>query len=165
MSLRGGHIHFGPAVREPPGHATYALRVSLLTMSVLLAVLVLIAVGVLLVVVLARRSKTQLAAQLEVLPGMPTGAPIEWAHAETPEARMHRRLVELARTVMVLPLTDDAALERKVAAENRIAELDRRLIAVGAGTDPSRQEAVTGLGGELSELEAEVAALQALIDL
>ena len=44
-------------------------------------VLVLLVVGaaVAFAVALARRSKAQLAANVEVLPGMPTGAPPEWA--------------------------------------------------------------------------------------
>lgn len=129
---------------------------------VLIVVLVL-AVGVVTyVVMVARGSKARLAAQLEVLPGMPTGAPVEWAVANSPEARMHRTLFELARTVDALPLTDDDALERKVGAENRIAELDSRLIAVGAGTDPARQEAVAALESEVAALEAEVTDLRAL---
>lgn len=129
--------------------------------GMLIAGLLVVLVAAALAVVLGRRSRALRAARRPVVPGMPTGAPAEWAEAHTPQARMHRRLVELALEVHQLPLADDAT-DRAVAAQNRIAELDSRLIAVGAGPDAGRRGAVMTLRGELATLEAEVTALRQL---
>jgi hypothetical protein len=129
--------------------------------GMLIAGLLVVLVAAALAVVLGRRSRALRAARQPVVPGMPTGAPAEWAQAHTPQARMHRRLLELALEVHQLPLPDDA-MDRAVAAQNRIAELDSRLIAVGAGPDSGRRGAVMALRGELATLEAEVTALRQL---
>lgn len=121
--------------------------------------LVVIGCGVAFMVALARRSKAQLAAGAETLPGMPTGAPMEWAGQHTPEAKMHRRLVGLAQTLAALPLGDAVAIERQVAAQHRIQELDRRLIAFAAAPDAARREAVTAMEPEVTAAEAEVGKL------
>lgn len=117
--------------------------------------------GVLFAVALARRSKGQLAANAEVLPGMPTGAPREWAGQHTPEAKMHRRLIGLAQTLAGLPLGDAAAIERQVAVQHRIQELDRRLIALAVFPEAARRESVAGMEPEVVSTEAEVTALAA----
>jgi hypothetical protein len=132
---------------------------STLALIVLLAALVVVAGGLAFAVALARRSKAQLAANLEVVPGMPSGAPAEWAGAHTPEAKLHRRLVALARTVAALPLGDAAAIEGGVAITHRIQELDGRLIAVAAGPEQSRREVVAELEPEVAAAESHVTAL------
>lgn len=124
-----------------------------------LVLFVALAGGVLFVVALAKRSKGQFDANAEVLPGMPTGAPLEWAGQHTPEAKMHRRLTGLAQTVGNLPLGDAGAIERQVAVQHRIQELDRRLISFAAAPDAARREAVAGLEPEVASAEAEVGAL------
>lgn len=117
--------------------------------------------GVVFAVALAKRSQGQLTANAEVLPGMPTGAPKEWAGQHTPEAKMHRRLIGLAQTVAGLPLGDAAKIERQVAVQHRIQELDRRLIALAVFPDAARRESVTGMEPEVTSVEGEVAALAA----
>lgn len=124
-----------------------------------LILFVALAGGALFVVKLAKRSQTQLAANVEVLPGMPTGAPLEWSGQHTPEAKMHRRLVGLARTLAALPLGDAAAIERQVAVQHRIQELDRRLISLAVAPDAARREAVAAMEPEVAAAEEEVAAL------
>lgn len=124
-----------------------------------IVLLVVIGCGVAFTVALAKRSKAQLAAGAEPLPGMPTGAPREWAGQHTPEAKMHRRLVGLAQTLAALPLGDAGAIERQVAAQHRIQELDRRLIALAAAPDSARREAVAGMEPEVAAAEAEVGKL------
>lgn len=124
-----------------------------------IVLLVVIGCGVAFTVALAKRSKAQLAAGAEPLPGMPTGAPREWAGQHTPEAKMHRRLVGLAQTLAALPLGDAGAIERQVAAQHRIHELDRRLIALAAAPDSARREAVAGMEPEVTAAEAEVGKL------
>ena len=130
----------------------------IVTVGVLLVLLV-VGAAVAFAVALARRSKAQLAANVEVLPGMPTGAPPEWAGAHTPEAKMHRRLVSLARTLAALPLGDAPSIERKVAVEQRIAELDCRIIQLAVAPDAARREAVAALEQEVAAAEAQVGAL------
>lgn len=127
----------------------------------LLLVLVVVIVGgaVLFAIALAKRSKAQLAASAEPVAGMPTGAPREWAGQHTPEARMHRRLVGLARTLAALPLGDAAAIERQVVAQHRIQELDARLIGYAAAPDAARRDAVAALEPEVAAVEAEVGSL------
>jgi hypothetical protein len=110
-------------------------------------------------VALARRSKAQLAAGVESVPGMPTGAPAEWAGSHSPEAKMHRRLTGLARTLAALPLGDAASIERRTATEQRIQSLDRRLIALAGAPDATRRDAVSALSAEVDAAETEVGAL------
>jgi hypothetical protein len=129
------------------------------TVLVLLVPLIIIAAGSVFVVALARRSKRQLAANLEVPPGMPAGAPREWAGSHTPEARMHRRLLGMARTLAAVPLGDAAAIEQRVDVERRIQELDGRLIALAAAPDDARRAAVSALEPEVATADNEVTAL------
>ena len=126
-------------------------------------VLVLLVVGaaVAFAVALARRSKAQLAEDVEVLPGMPTGAPPEWAGAHTPEAKMHRRLVSLARALAALPLGDAGAIERKVRVEHRVQELDQRLITLAVAPEAARRETVAALEPDVAAAEAAVGVLAA----
>ena len=126
---------------------------------VVLLVVAVVASGALFAVALARRSRGQLAAGTEALPGMPTGAPLEWAGQHTPEAKMHRRLIGLAQTVAALPLGDATAIERQVAVQHKIQELDRRLISFAVAPEPARREAVDGLEPEVADAEAEVGTL------
>lgn len=126
---------------------------------VVLLVVAVVASGALFAIALARRSRGQLVAGTEALPGMPTGAPLEWAGQHTPEAKMHRRLVGLAQTVAALPLGDATAIERQVAVQHKIQELDRRLISFAVAPEPARREAVDGLEPEVAAAEAEVGTL------
>lgn len=115
--------------------------------------------GVVFAVALAKRSKGQLTANAEALPGMPTGAPPEWAGQHTPEAKMHRRLVGLAQTLAALPLGDATAIERQVTVQHTIQELDRRLISLAVAPEPVRRDAVADLESEVADAEAEVGKL------
>lgn len=135
------------------------MTVGVFSWLVVLLVVAVVASGALFAVALARRSKNQLAVGAEPLPGMPTGAPLEWAGQHTPEAKMHRRLVGLAQTVAALPLGDAAAIERQVAVQHKIQELDRRLISFAVAPEPARREAVDGLEPEVAAAEAEVGTL------
>jgi hypothetical protein len=90
---------------------------------------------------------------------MPTGAPAEWAGSHSPEAKMHRRLTGLARTLAAVPLGDAASIERRAIAEQRIQDLDRRLIALAVAPDAARRDAVSALEAEVDATEIEVGAL------
>ena len=123
------------------------------------AVVLVVAAVVVFAVALARRSKAQLAAGWSRHPGMPAGAPAEWAGQHTPEAKMHRRLTGLARTLAAMPLGDAASIERRSAVEQRIQQLDQRLIGLASAPDAARREAVAALEPEVAAAEAEVGAL------
>ena len=130
-----------------------------LTWLVLIGLLVVLIGGATFAVALARRSKQQLAAQIEPGPGMPDGAPIEWAGQHTPEAKLHRRLTALATTLAQLPLGDAAHIERKVAVETRVQELSRRLVALAHAPRDALREAVAKLEPEVAAAEDEVGKL------
>ena len=129
------------------------------TFVVLLVPTIILAAGAVFVVALARRSKAQLAAGVEIPPGMPEGAPKEWAGSHSPEAKMHRRLAGLARTLAAAPLGDAGSIERKVDVEGRIQDLDRRLIGLAVAPDAARRDAVSALEPEVAAAEAEVSKL------
>ena len=127
---------------------------------VALLVLLVVATGVaVFAVALARRSKAQLAAGMATVPGMPAGAPPEWAGQHTPEAKMHRRLVVLARSLAALPLGDAASIERRAGVEQHIRQLDQRLIDVALAPDAARAAAVAALEPEVGSVETEVGLL------
>lgn len=130
-----------------------------LTLLGILVAVVAVGAIVFYAVALARRSKAQLAAGVEAAPGMPTGAPAEWAGSHSPEAKMHRRLTGLARSLAAVPLGDAVSIERKVGVEQRIRDLDRRLIALAAAPEAARREAVSALEPEVAAAETEVGAL------
>lgn len=131
---------------------------STLLIVVLLVVVLAVAAVVLFAVALARRSKAQLAAGLES-PGMPPGAPAEWAGQHTPEAKMHRRLIALARSLAAIPLGGAAEIERRVALEQRIQQLDQRLIGLASAPEAARREATAAMEPEVAAAEAAVGAL------
>jgi hypothetical protein len=132
---------------------------STLGFLVILAVVVIVAAIVIYAVALSRRSQGQLAAGVEVVPGMPTGAPPEWAGSHSPEARMHRRLAGLARSLAAIPLGDAASIERRSAVEQKIQQLDQRLIGMAHVPDAARHEGVAALEPDVAAAEAEVGAL------
>jgi hypothetical protein len=72
---------------------------------------------------------------------------------------MHRRLTGLARTLASAPLGDATSIERKVGVEQRLQDLDKRLIALAVVPDAARREAVAALQPEVTAAEAEVVAL------
>ena len=90
---------------------------------------------------------------------MPEGAPRDWAFAQSPEAKLHRRLTSLARTLIALPLGDAPSIERRSAVEQRIRELDTRLIALAVAPDAARRDAVSALAPEVDAAETEVGTL------
>jgi hypothetical protein len=125
----------------------------------LLVVVLVVAAVVMFALALKRRSEAQLAAGVEPVAGMPTGAPAEWAGQHTPEAKMHRRLSGLARSLAALPLGDASSIERRTAVEQRIQQLDQRLIGLASAPDAARQEGVAALEAEVASAEAEVGKL------
>jgi hypothetical protein len=125
----------------------------------LLVLALVVAAGIMFAVSLNRRSQAQLAAGVEPVPGMPTGAPPEWAGQHTPEAKMHRRLAGLASSLATIPLGDAPSIERRTAVEQHVQQLDQRLIGLAGAPDAARQAAVAALEPEVASAEAEVGRL------
>lgn len=123
-----------------------------------IGLLVLIVAGVVYAVALSRRARRQLLEQTQA-PGLPDGAPAEWAGQHTPEAKMYRRLIRLARTLAELPLGDAQFIERKVAVETQVQELCRRLIQLARAPRDALRDAVANIEPQVAAAEAEVAAL------
>ena len=100
----------------------------------LLAGILVVAAGIAGAAALAVRSKRKFQADNEVIPGRPTTAPAEWAGAHTPEARMHRRLVDVVAALRAHPLLEEGTgmLEARVTLEEQVAAIDEQLVAVAA---------------------------------
>jgi hypothetical protein len=126
---------------------------------VLLAVVLVIAAIIVYAMALKRRSQAQLEAGVQVPPGMPGGAPADWAGSHSPEAKLHRRLTGLARSLAAVPLGDAATIERRTAVEQRIQQLDQRLIGMANAPEAARRDALAAMGPEVDAAEAEVGAL------
>lgn len=105
----------------------------------------------------ARRDRTE---RLQVVPGEPTRAPVAWAGAHTPEAKLHRRLGDAVRSMRAEPSMATAMfLEQRGALEREASRIDARLIAVAALTGAARTDGVAQVGELVERFEAAVADL------
>lgn len=138
-------------------------------MSVLLVVALLVVVaGVAgFGVALARSGRKQYAEQGQIVPGVASEAPAEWAGAHTPEAKLHRRLGAAIKSLHALagsPGESVRLLELRVELEQQALDVDRRLIAAaavpGAGRGPALakvEEAVVAVEKAAGELAGQIA--------
>lgn len=126
------------------------------TVIVVLVVVVVLAVAGF-AVALATKGKRQAAAALGS--GLAAGVPREWAGAHSPEAKLHRRLVAAAGSLSAQPLGDAAAIERRVAVEQQLRQLDEQLVMAAAVPEPGRRDAVAKLEPLVAAAESSVAAL------
>lgn len=88
----------------------------------------------------------------EVVPGVPSSAPVAWAGAHSPEARLHRRLRDAVRAMHAQPAVAGPAEELRGDLERAALALDEHLVAVAALPPATRSaplarvdEAVAGL--------------------
>lgn len=119
-------------------------------------VVVMVAVGVF-AYALVNKGRRQAAKALGA--GLAANVPPEWAGAHSPEAKLHRRLVVAARMLSDQPLGDAAAIERRVAVEQQLRQLDEQLVVAAAVPDPGRRDAVAKLERLVTAAESSVAAL------
>lgn len=129
-----------------------------MTFLAVLALLVVAAVvGAGLIVVRQRRSYAR---SNEVVPGMATDAPAEWAGAHTPEAKLHRRLTAAVAALRANAMLSDAAfIESRVSVERTALSIDARLIAAAALAPGQRRAAVAAVEPAVVAVEDAVAAL------
>jgi len=110
-------------------------------------------------VALAVSSKRSADRSNEIIPGTPSLAPDSWAGAHTPEAKLHRRLVDVVAALRAVHGLDGMTLDRRADIERHALELDRRLVAVAALPAGVRTEPLGIIEGDVKELEMGVAAL------
>ncbi len=126
------------------------------TVIVVLVVVVLAAV-IGFVVALAVKGRRRAAESLGA--GLAAHVPPEWAGAHSTEAKLHRRLVAAARSLSAQPLGDAAQIERRVAVEQQLRELDEQLVAAAAVSEPARGDALAKIEPLVAAAESSVAAM------
>ncbi len=129
----------------------------------LLAGILVVAAGIVGATALAVRSKRKFQADNEVIPGRPTTAPAEWAGAHTPEARMHRRLVDVVAALRAHPLLEEGTgmLEARVTLEEQVAAIDEQLVAVAALPERVRADPLARIDQQVGLVEQAAADLAA----
>lgn len=65
-----------------------------------------------------------------ILPDQETEAPVEWAGAHTPLARLHRRLQAAARAARAVPDPDGSLIRARVEVEQAAVAVDDHLVAL-----------------------------------
>lgn len=96
----------------------------------------------------------------EIVPGVPTNAPKQWAGAHSPEARMHRRLrdaVAALRANASLDAPDMATIRADLEAQ--ALAVDERLIAAAALPKAHRDEPLGQIEAAVQSIEAAVASV------
>lgn len=128
-------------------------------MRVILPMLVIALVIVIAAVVAyASSAARNYATSNEVVPGVPTRAPKDWAGAHTPEARLHRRLRDAVAAMRANRGLDDAAyVDARTTLEQEVLAVDERLIAVAALPERHRAERLTPVARAVEAIEAVVA--------
>ena len=112
--------------------------------------------------VIARAGKREFAEANEVVPGVSSRAPAEWAGAHNPEARLHRRLRDAVAALRANPAMEDAfVLEARVALEQHALAVDERLIAVAALPKGVRTQPLASVASAVDAVEAAVASMVA----
>lgn len=120
--------------------------------------LLLVVVGVVAVATMARSTRQSHLAANQVVPGVPTNAPAEWAGSHSPEARLHRRLRDAVAAMNVNPaLADLAFAEARAMVETEALAVDDRLVAVGALAPHHRAERLPAVDKAVDAIEAVVA--------
>ncbi len=96
----------------------------------------------------------------EVVPGVDTGAPKEWAGAHSPEARLHRRLRDVMTAMRDNAALDDPSLATvRTSLEEQAVEIDRRLVAVAALPRSHRDQPMEQVTRAVEAVEGAVAGI------
>jgi hypothetical protein len=126
--------------------------------TTLLVAVLIVVVGV--VAYVALRNAQDFSDANEVIPGVPTRAPKEWAGAHSPEARLHRRLRDSMEALRSNAALDDPSLGSiRADIERQALVTDDRLVAAAALPRGGREEPVRQLGKDVEAIEALVADL------
>ena len=99
----------------------------------------------------------------EVVPGVPTRAPKEWAGAHSPEARLHRRLRDSMGALRANAELDDPSMAGvRSALEREALAVDDSLVAVAALPKSQRPPRLQQVNGAVEAIEEAVAGVVAL---
>lgn len=124
----------------------------------LLLALAFVVVGT--VAYLALRNAQDFSDANQIIPGVPTKAPKEWAGAHSPEARLHRRLRDAMEAVRANAALDDASMASvRTALETEALAADERLIAAAALPKGRREEPISRIAETVESIEGLVASL------
>lgn len=99
----------------------------------------------------------------ELIPGVPTNAPREWAGAHSPEARLHRRLRDTMGALRTNQALDDPSLGGiRAELERHALAVDDQLVAVAGLAKAHREVPLLQVASAVEEIEATVADIVAL---
>ena len=128
---------------------------------VIIALLVVAAVGVAGALVLASSSKQEYRSANEVVAGRPSRAPAHWAGSHEPAARLHRRLRDAMRALAANQAFDNdgSLIDLRVDLEHQALALDERLVAVGALPQELQRDALVEATAAVEAIEITVARL------
>lgn len=109
---------------------------------------------------LAVQARRRRDARLEIVPGVRSEAPVAWAGAHSPEARLHRRLGDAVRSLRAQPALDGPIMSgQRSALEQEATRIDARLIGAAALTGDRRAPAITHVAELVDRFESAVADL------
>lgn len=94
-----------------------------------------------------------------VVPDEPTDAPVAWAGAHTPLARLHRRLVAAVRTARAVPDPDGALIAARVEVEQAALSVDAHLVALDALSERERASRMAQATAAVASVEEAAAKL------
>ena len=122
--------------------------------GIIIAILVVaVAVGGAALALAAGRVKQNARSSQEIAPGQPSAAPLEWAGAHTPEAKLHRRLVD-AMSGLRHATGDDSLVEPNVAVVEREAlKIERRLVGASHLAERLKGPAIEELSMAVDQIE------------
>lgn len=130
--------------------------------ALLLTGLVVAAVGLTVgSLLLVRRQREAQARANQVVPGVPSAAPVSWAGSHDPEARLHRRLRDAVAAVRASTrdLTDGRVLDLRTELEQGALAVDESLVAVAALPAAHRAEPLARATAAVEDIEQAAADL------
>lgn len=126
--------------------------------TVIVVVIVLVLLGVVaFAVALAGKSKRRAKEALGLSSALAANVPREWAGAHSPEAKLHRRLAAAATSLSGQPMGGVVEIEKRVAVEQQILQLDEQLVAAAAVPGPRRTELLAEIEPLVTAVESSVA--------
>jgi len=108
---------------------------------------------------LANDSRRSVARGIEIVPGVASQAPVAWAGAHSPEAKLHRRLRDAVASAHAQVTLAGASGERTAALDQTAVTIGNRLVAAAALPARHRQAAIEAVGALVHRFEDSVAAL------
>lgn len=108
-------------------------------------------------VALASKGKRRAKEALGLSPALAENVPAEWAGAHSPEAKLHRRLAAAAKSLAGQPMGDAVEIEKRVAVEQQILQLDQQLVAAAAVPGPRKAELLAEIAPLVAAVESSAA--------